>query len=138
MSFNLIKPVKIITCVEDYPYGAYDSHHVTNSMGGFPPMPDPELGEIFYPSKNPLEWDAYPALAFKLSDKIFTALSEYDGVNGSVQISLRTASSDVMVAACGLSSRVFLLSEYVNRDHALVKIAMLDNFAEFKQAVDAL
>jgi hypothetical protein len=37
-----------------------------------------------------------------------------------------------------LLAATFILSEYVDEDHPLVKIATLTNWGEFKAAVDAL
>jgi hypothetical protein len=123
--------IATITSSADYPYGAFDSHPMTGSTNGYPPLMNPAAGEIFTPSTK-AENDAYPVLARKLASAMFAATSSE--VSALVSVQLRTGSSDGVNAAYSLSLCAFMLAES-DLEHPLLKIATLTDFAAFKAAV---
>lgn len=59
-----------------------------------------------------------------------------DDTHALVKIESRTHAA--MNAACDLCLAAFKLSEYIDPDHPLFKIALLEDWGEFKDAVLAL
>ena len=124
----------VITSSADYPYGSFASHPMTGSTNGYPPRIDPALGAIIEPTYE--LYDAYPELARKLT-KAMAAVTPAEKA-ALVDVDLRSASNATISSMYSLSMAAFILSEYVDRDHPLIKIATLTDFGEFKSAVDAL
>jgi len=123
-------PRTVITSYEEFPYGAAGESY-TGSSNGFPPNPNPVIGELFVPNTAD-EYKAYPALANKLTAAINAAIPE--GSGPIVDIELRTASNDTLNALYGLSLAAFKLGE-VDVEHPLLKIATLRDFESFHAAV---
>ena len=126
--------IATITSSADYPYGAFDSHPMTGSTNGYPPLMNPAAGEIIMPVTT-AEIADYPVLARKLADAMFAATSSE--VSALVSVQLRTGSSDGVNAAYSLSLCAFMLAES-DLEHPLLKIATLTDFAAFKAAVRGL
>jgi hypothetical protein len=124
----------IITSSADYPHGSFDSHPMTGSTNGYPPRIDPALGAIIEPTDE--LYDAYPRLAWKLTSAI-AAVTPADK-SALVNVDLRSGSNATISSMYYLSMAAFILSEYVDRDHPLIKIATLVDYNEFASAVDAL
>jgi hypothetical protein len=109
---------------------------------GCPPDLKPELGKIFIPTPNwwgvpQKEIDEYPELAAKL----YLATQQVIQARASTnypKFVLRSQPYDYMSRAASLSCAIYVLSEYIDPEHPLVKIATLKTFAEFKAAVNAL
>jgi hypothetical protein len=126
--------IATITTSADFPYGAFDSHSMTGSTDGYPPLMNPAAGEIIMPVTT-AEIVDYPVLARKLADAMFAATPSE--VSARVSISLRTDAHDGMNAAYSLSLCAFMLAES-DLEHPLIKIATLTDFAAFKAAVRGL
>lgn len=131
---------KIISSSEDYPHGAFDCHPMTGSTNGYPPKMNPALGEIYTPDDCACTREQcyveYPALARRLAEAMNSAMPA--DTLAVLRLDMRTPSNDAASAAYSLSSAAFLLSEYVDAQHPLIKIATLATFDEFKAAVSAL
>jgi hypothetical protein len=125
---------RVIESFKDFPYGSYAVSY-TGSSNGFPPLLNPEQGEIFIP-KTDYEYKAYFALANKLTGAINAAIPEEK--HTLVQFDSRSPSDPVWIAVHGLSAAAFKLDYYVDPTHPLLKIATLENFSEFRAAVLAL
>lgn len=125
--------VTIITSSADYPYGAVGESY-TGSTNGFPPLLNPAIGKLFYPSPSD-NYQVYPALARKLAKAISAAVPE--GTGPILRIELRSPSHDVLAAFNSLSCAAFVLGE-VDAEHPLLRIATLSDFNEFCAAVCAL
>lgn len=117
------------------PYGTFDSHPMTGSTSGYPPLLNPAEGEIFVPKKKKTEQVAYYVDSVdKLVMHIIKALPE-----GHVMpdFTMRTPSYRVTEAAYTLSFYAFVLGEACP-GHQLLKIITLKDFDEFREAVDVL
>jgi hypothetical protein len=125
----------VIESYEDFPYGSYTTHPMTNSSNGYPPKLNPERGDIYIPDTED-EHNAYPALASKLTNVINAFIPEE--THALVQFESRLQSTPVAAEMYSLSTAAFKLDYYIDSNHPLLKIATLTDFREFEAAVLAL
>lgn len=126
---------RVIASYKDFPYGSYTETTCDDSGNGFPPLLNPERGDIYTP-KTETQYKAYPALANKLTLAINAVIPEE--THALVQFESRSPSSLVLNEIYSLSNAAFKLDYYIDSDHPLLKIATLTDFYEFKAAVLAL
>jgi hypothetical protein len=127
---------KMIRFSEQYPYGALFCHPRTDSINGYPPLVNPALGAIYIPTSVKSEYEEYPGLVKTLVQAMSRAIP--GGMGAHLNIELRTPSNDTLNAAFDLSCTAFVLAEFVDEAHPLVKVATHVTFAEFKAAILAL
>lgn len=130
---------KPITDSEEFPYGANGCGY-GGGTSGFPPLINPKLGKVIRPTTcaRPEDKSEYCEYACKLIVCMEAATPA--GLKEHVlQVRLdRSYRYSEYQCEASLLAATFILSEYVDEDHPLVKIATLTNWGEFKAAVDAL
>jgi hypothetical protein len=127
--------ITIIRSARDYPHGAFMCNAKTFSEEGEAPKIHPKHGMIIQPS-NKSQKAAYPQLAENLLDAMWAAIPAEKW--SYLQVELNSTGNRCVDMASHLSLYAFVLSEYVDPEHPLLKIATLYEFSEFKKAVNAL
>jgi hypothetical protein len=129
---------RFIFSEDDYPYGADGCDPKTGSPKGYPPKPNPADGMVIKPYTK-IHKKEYPALAEKLVDAMERVIFDTPGgVHGFVDVELETFPCKYIDMASHLTLHTFILGEYVDSNHPLLKIATLSVFKDFKAAVNAL
>jgi len=100
-------------------------------------MINPLIGTLMVPKSKPQK-KLYPALAEKLMNAVDASIPREKRDFLRFPCTLKGPPLIHFALAHQLSLCVFLLSEYVDADHPLVKIATLTDFDEFRAAVEAL
>lgn len=137
---------KVLRKPSDYPRPGYDRFRldVVFLEGYLPPMPDPKNGNIFAPDKEATSQhriyaDRADTLMVHMEACIPAEAWEHIQLDRELKVPIHGHTHDHWIAmAYHLNLVSFVLSEYVDAHHPLLKIATSPNFKAFKKAVDAL
>ena len=140
------KMKKVIRKPFDYPFDGYDRYKfdVEFLEGYQPPMLNPKKGTIFAPDKNAttqhgIYADRADTLMVHMEACIPAEAWEHIQLDRELKVPIHRHTHDHWIAmAYHLSLVSFVLCEYVDANHPLLKIATSPNFKAFKKAVDAL
>ena len=130
----IVSDTRPVLTPAEFRFGTYTTSY-TGSSNGFPPLLDPSVGEIIVPGSSDYQYKMYAPLAKKLSRAMCKAVPVFPMLQG---CDMRTPSSASLSAVYDLSMAAFILAEYGDREHVLLKIATTESFAAFEKAVSAL
>jgi hypothetical protein len=132
--------IQRITSSSQYPYGDVWGNP-PGSKEGYPPQIDPALGEIIsmrFSAADKLKTDERYDNYCLYVDELIEAMKAATPAHLADVVFIpnaRTCTTEQESSFGSLSTAAFVLSEFVDRDHHLVKIATLSNWNDFKCAV---
>ena len=127
----IISDTRPVLTPAEFRFGTYTTSY-TGSSVGYPPLLDPSIGEILVPGSSD---KLYTPLAIKLSHAMHKAVPVFPRLQ---DCEMRTPSNATLSAMYDLSMAAFILAEFGDREHELLRIATMESFAEFERAVSAL
>jgi hypothetical protein len=130
----IISDTRPVLTPAEFRFGTYTTSY-TGSSVGYPPLLDPSIGVIHVPGSSDYQHKVYTPLAIKLSHAMHKAVPVFPKLQ---DCEMRTPSNATLSAMYDLSMAAFILAEFGDREHELLRIATMESFAEFERAVSAL